>query len=121
MAMTDDDVFDDAMWDAMWEEVRAMFPKAQFSICFDKECLESELCTEDTIFLVIKHKCYCFGSRYVPHTYVMVTKKQGASCITYADAVNALVDYGYKPCAHYFLENIVRIRDTIQFETHWGS
>lgn len=105
----------------MWDKVQDMFPKAQFSICFDPDTLASTLSTENTIFLVIKHKCYCFGRENVPNTYVQVNKTTTANGITYADAVQALIDAKYEPCAHYFLEHIHQVENTIQFEIRWGS
>lgn len=110
-----------AEWDAAWDEVQNMFPDAHFSICFDKETLESELSKERTIFIVIKHRCYCYEGETVPNTYVTVNRLPGEPCITYADAVQALVDNDYRPCSHSFLQRITHVKDTIQYEAHFGS
>jgi hypothetical protein len=107
-------------WDKAWSEVQDMFPDAYFSIAFDKETLESELSKEKTIFVVIKHKCYCHDGENIPNTYVQVNRLPGTECITYADAVRALIKYDYRPCEHDFLQNFQHIKDTIQYEAHFG-
>lgn len=107
-------------FDTEWGAVQEMFPGARFSICFDKETLASELAKQRTVFIVIKHRCYCYEGQDVPNTYVQVNKKPGAGCITYADAVQALVDYDYNPCEHDFLQRFTHIAETIQYEAHFG-
>lgn len=107
--------------DSAWDAVQEMFPEANFSICFDKETIESELSKERTIFLVIKHRCYCYSEESLPNTYVQVNRKSGSSAITYGDAVRALVDYEYNPCSHYFLQYFRHVEGTIQYEAHFGS
>lgn len=43
-----DDTWEAAMeeYDERWDDVQDMFPKAKFSVCFDKETLASELAKE---------------------------------------------------------------------------
>lgn len=103
------------------DEVQDMYPGANFSICFDKDTLASDLSKEKTVFIVIKHRCYCYNDENVPNTYVQVNRRQGCASITYGDAVQALVDSGYEPCSHYFLEAFRHIEGTIQYEGHFGS
>lgn len=105
-----------------YAEVQDMFPDAMFSIAFPKCMLDDELCKEETAFIVIKHKCYCFSDDInVPNTYIRVKRRKGANCITYTDAIRAMIDAKYEPCAHYFLESLDRVKDTIQFQAHFGS
>lgn len=102
-------------------DVDELYPHAHFSICFEEETLDEKLSDEKTIFIVIKHTCYCYGGAAVPNDYIQVRRRDGADFITYRDAIEAMIDYGYKPCAHYFLEDFKQIKDTIQFQAFFGS
>ena len=115
MTEVHDDLYDGAMYDA----VQKMYPGKNFFICFDKGTLTSELSKEPQIFIMVTHKCYCFSER-VPNTYIQVKRRHGAGCITYGDAVQAMVDSGYMPCAHSFLEDFQLING-ITYQAHFGS
>lgn len=104
------------------DDVQAMFPKAQFTISFDKDTLDSELSSSNMIFIVIKHKCYCFGNTAVPNDYIQVKKRHDARYISYADAINAMIEYDYEPCSHCFLEEFEQSKNSqIQYIAHFGS
>ena len=106
------------------EAVYAMFEDAGFTVGFDLETLSSELSNEDTIFIVIRHGCYCYtidGDMPPPNTFVKVNKRPGSDFITWADAVHAIVDSGYEACGHCFLDNFSHVEGTIQYYAHFGS
>lgn len=109
-------------FNAMWDAVQEMYPKAQFSVCFDKDTLGLELSKEPIIFLMVTHGCYCYTLEglEVPNTYIQVKRREGADYITYGDAVQAMVDFGYKPCSHYFLEDF-RLVNGITYRVQFGS
>lgn len=87
-----------------FEETEKRFPKAKFFICIPFSSLDDVLSDSDSIVIVIEHKCYCYSENPKKDDRIVVRNKSGYG-ITYGDAIQALVDRRYKPCAHPFLED----------------
>lgn len=86
-----------------FEETEKRFPKAKFFICIPFSCLDDVLSYSDSIVIAIEHKCYCYSENPKKDDRIVVRSKSGYG-ITYGDAIQALVDRRFKPCAHPFLE-----------------
>lgn len=79
-----------------------LFPDAKFTVCLPLSIMDSSLSDKDSIVIVIQHTCYCYSERPKKEDRIIVRKRSGHS-ITYRNAIQALIDYGYTPpCGHFF-------------------
>jgi len=113
-----------------YTQILKIFPtlnlsKLGFYIGVNINDLDRTLSPNETIFIICRYECNCFknnASQQQIHThtvvhmkkppteYIEVQRNKGKSFITYKDAIETLIEKGYKAkCSHCFLQEFSQI------------
>jgi hypothetical protein len=101
-----------------YTQILEIFPtlnlsKLGFYIAVNIKDFDKTLSPNETIFLICRNNCKCFNQKLSPPPppeYIEVQRKKGKSLITYKDAIETLIEKGYRAkCSHCFLQEFSQI------------